>query len=272
MPVMDIQQLIDMPLLASSLDTTFLTIQSDSLTDMSGNPVESISSRSAMPAVYFSSIPGTSQSVDGIGKVYTGSTKALIGSAITFVLLVLFVLIFIAPRWKTGRQQKTLIAPPYWEPRSPSSPKEAPMGDLEWDAHLNSEVPAQTPSGRVSQSAVSRNIDRSSLSGSRHVQASELEAKIAGCSYVAIQDNELSIQEGELLLIHPELGGCPGGFRYATNEHHQTGLVMMSMIGEIRVSAEAGEFNQAGDTAGGEEYIEVSENHSSPSQTASLVL
>lgn len=271
MPVTDIQQLIDIPMLASSLETTFLTIQSDSLTDMSGNPVQGISSREALPAVYFRSVPGTSQSTDVSGKSYTGSTKALIGSAISFVLLVVFVLVFIAPRWQATRQGNTLIAPPYWDIKSPQ--KEAPVGDLEWDTHLNSEVPSQTSVTDLHSelSHNNDNIERPSSSGSRQVQAPELAAKIASSSYVAVQDNELTIHEGELLLIHPEPAGCPDGFRYATNEHHQTGLVMMHMIGDIRVSEEAGEFSQDGGALNDEEYIEV-ENYSSSSHTASLMI
>jgi len=273
MPVTDIQTLIDMPLLANSRDTTFLTIQSGSFTDMSGNPVESISTRDALHAVDFSSVPGTGTSTDGTAKSYTGSTKALIGSAISFVLLVLFVLVFIAPRWNSTESFSLVALPQQWEPTMP--PKDAPAGntDLEWDAHLNSEVLSQA-SGRDSQSAISQNIE----DGSRQVQEGDLEAKIASCSYAATQDNELNIHEGELLLIHPELGGCPEGFRYATNEHHQTGLVMLSMIAELSPTAEAGEFSDASAEIGqqvvdeDEEYIEVSENPSVATNLASLVL
>jgi hypothetical protein len=94
--------------------------------------------------------------------------------------------------------------------------------DLEWD-NLDSDK----------SSSESQSPDQTSM----NELTADVDTGTALCNYRAMQDNELTLHKGELLLVHSGSGNL-AGWSYATNENQQTGLVQVAMITPLSISGE----------------------------------
>jgi hypothetical protein len=154
------------------------------------------------------------------GGPLTGATKILISAALSFVLLLIFVVVFIAPKWNDS-----LYSPVYWEAQDQK--KTGLTGrlltnDLEWD-NLDGEIGslADGSPGRIMSPFISGLVAPE--------PTADVDTGTARVNYRAMQDNELSLIKGELLLVHSAGANMPG-WVYATNENQQTGLVQTVMV------------------------------------------
>ena len=208
MAAADLKHLQEDNTLLESVDSTFITLKGNSFYDRSKNALEVIRMSNAMQAkvVYLATVVAS----DNDKRKYSSTTKALIGSAMSFVLLLIFIVVFIAPRWNSKHE----YSPKLWEQKMKeqskvAGPLTAPGNELEWDAHVDKTRYADPNSSRTEEDII-------------HATTA--------FTYAAVQDNELTITRGEIVIIQPESEGCPPGWCYATNMQHETGLVQLAML------------------------------------------
>jgi len=211
----DLDALLSNQMLLESVSNTYISLKGKAFADRSGNAVQIIRQSNALQAsAVVQAGDDSSTGKEESSRSYSATTKALIGSAISFVLLLIFIVVFIAPRWNTQQE----YSPKLWEQSVQEQNNLAvPMAaagnnELEWDAQCDK---------------------RRYASPQDHEAADpddELTHATVAFTYEAVQDNELSIKRGEIVILQPEADGCPPGWCYATNLQHETGLVQLAML------------------------------------------
>ena len=196
--------------IASSSDTTFLSLDYAAATDVAGNANDAISPNSAIQVSRFTTATGIAIDVDfadGSGKTAETSNglsdvnKALISVAASFVLLILLLLVFVSPKCTA----KSSYSPFFWEAGDnvvvSGMINPAPTNaELEWDAHVQT---------------------------SDHLKEGDIVETVR--SYIQDQDDELSLHQNEILTVVRLAENMPGWI-YAKNMKLDVGLVPVAMI------------------------------------------
>lgn len=209
--------------IASIANTAFLSMEPVAVTDIAGNGVVGIERAHAMQVTNITVSNGIPINFDfgGVNDEPDGSdglsdiNKAMIGMAVTFILLIILMVVFISP---TCTPKKS-FDPFMWE--AEDNILVSAMGydkaDLEWDTHTC-------------------NADNNLAVGDM-VQVIE--------PYFSSQDDELELQLDEILTVKRLASHIPG-WVYAKNKRNQTGLVPETVLQKIEVIDQEGYLRSLG--------------------------